>query len=112
MAEYCFYISDFNEGDGISWYYAAKTILEDIRTLNDEKISKKEKEQRLAELNEKSKKLLLENKEMIKKLLAYYEMIKDKKEYSEEVYKIEKVLKLVKKEPDYSHIVLSGFPNL
>ena len=112
MTEAIFYETNFNEGNTISWYYAAKTILEDLKSLSNEKISKKEKEKRLNELNEKSKKLLLENKEIIKKLLAYYEMIKDKKEYSEEVYKIEKVLKLVKKEPDYSHIVLSGFPNL
>ena len=112
LKEGLFFEIDFNEGGNISWYYAAKTILEDVRTLNDEKISKKEKEKRLAVLNEESKKLLLENKEMIKKLLSYYEMIKDKKEYTEEVYQIEKVLKRVKKEPDYSHIVLSGFPNL
>ena len=112
LTEYIFYETNFNEGDTISWYYATKTILEDIKSLSNERISKKEKEKRLNEINEKSKKLLLENKEMIKKLLAYYEMIKDKKEYEEEVYKIEKVLKRVKNEPDYSHIVLSAFPNL
>ena len=96
VAEAIFYETNFNEGYTISWYYAAKTILKDLKSLSNEKISKKEKAKRLNELNEKSKKLLLENKEIIQKLISYYEIIKDKKEYEEEAARITKVLKRIK----------------
>ena len=96
MTEAIFFETNFNEGETISWYYAAKTILEDLKSLSNEKISKKEKAKRLNELNEKSKKLLLENKEMVGKLISYYEIIKDKKEYEEEAARIKKVLKRIK----------------